>query len=88
MRSLRLVLIVCGLLVFTVFTSWQFGLPIHAANSANGVVTSVTGSTHMTVPLSVFGFDLDGDVEMRTLSYNAAVRSFLARHREAVNALA
>ncbi len=37
----------------------------------NGVVESVTGSSHMTVPLSVFDPSLEGDAEMRTLSYNA-----------------
>ena len=37
----------------------------------NGIVESVTGSSHMTVPLSVFNPRLEGDAEMRTLSYNA-----------------
>ena len=44
-------------------------LPALAAG--NGIVESVTGSSHMTVPLSVFDPSLEGDAEMRTLSYNA-----------------
>lgn len=44
-------------------------LPALAA--ADGVVESVTGSSRMTVPLSVFDPSLQGDAEMRTLSYNA-----------------
>lgn len=37
----------------------------------NGIVESVTGSSHMTIPLSVFVPGLEGNAEMRTLSYNA-----------------
>ncbi|MDX1687279.1 MAG: hypothetical protein R3248_04785 [Candidatus Promineifilaceae bacterium] len=44
-------------------------LPTEAAGT--GIVESVTGSTHMTVPLSVFDPSLEGDAVMRTLSYNA-----------------
>jgi hypothetical protein len=42
-----------------------------AQAGGNGVVESVTGSSHLTVPLSVFDPNLEGDAEMRALSYNA-----------------
>lgn len=42
-----------------------------ALADGNGIVESVTGSSRMTVPLSVFDPSLEGDAEMRTLSYNA-----------------
>lgn len=44
-------------------------LPVEA--TGQGIVESVTGSTRMTVPLSVFDPSLEGDAVMRTLSYNA-----------------
>lgn len=58
--------VTCLLVAIALF-AWA--LPAQA--EGNGVTESVTGSTHMTVPLSVFVPGAEGDVVMRTLSYNA-----------------
>lgn len=60
-------MVITGLLSLLLFA--LVVLPAQATES--GITESVTGSTHMTVPLSVFDPSLEGDAEMRTLSYNA-----------------
>jgi len=48
-------------------------LPVHA--SGKRVVEVVNGQTRMTVPLSVFDPDLEGDAEMRRLNYHMIKRT-------------
>jgi hypothetical protein len=69
MSKYRLIALMGVAALLAAFTFVLGALPALAAG--NGIVESVTGSTRMTVPLSVFNPDLEGDAEMRTLSYNA-----------------
>ena len=48
-------------------------LPVQAAG--NPVVEKVHGNTRMTVPLSVFNPELEGEAEMRRLHYNMRKRA-------------
>ena len=61
--SSSLLLLVLALAIF----------PVHA--SGNRVVEIVNGHTRMTVPLSVFNPDLEGDAEMRRLNYHMNKRA-------------
>jgi hypothetical protein len=65
----RLTVVFCVTCLLIAFAFVLSASPAQAGG--NGVVESVTGSSHMTVPLSVFDPSLEGDAEMRTLSYNA-----------------
>lgn len=69
MSKMRLAMLICVICLVAVFAFISGALPTWA--SGNSLVESVTGSSHMTVPLSVFVPGLEGDAEMRTLSYNA-----------------
>lgn len=53
-----------------------FGLVVLPVNAAgNPVVQKVQGNTRMTVPLSVFNPDLEGEAEMRRLHYQMQKRA-------------
>lgn len=69
MSKLRLTALFCTICLLGALAFALGVLPTEAAG--NGIVESVTGSTHMTVPFSEFVPGAEGEVVMRTLSYNA-----------------
>lgn len=68
MSKKRLTVLIGMICLLAAFAFVAGALPAHAQG---GIVESVTGSTHMTVPFSVFVPGAEGEVVMRTLSYNA-----------------
>lgn len=67
----RTIILILGVLLGLIFALAV--LPAQAAG--NPVVEKVHGNTRMTVPLSVFNPDLEGDAEMRRLHYQMKKRA-------------